>query len=303
MERGLIFNIQRYSVQDGPGIRTTVFLKGCPLRCAWCHNPEGISADREIYMVESVCIGCGECRRACPQYEHAPNEDASPLPARVESCHLCGACVDACPVRARRMAGTEMTVEEVLDEVSRDSLFYESSGGGVTFSGGEPLRQFDFLLASLKACRQRGLHTAVDTCGVAPTEHLLAVAKFTDLFLYDLKMMDESAHRQYTGASNQVVLNNLRELGKVHSCIWLRVPFVQGVNDAEEEMQAAAAFASTVPGVCQVNVLPFHRIGSHKFARVGQRSPERSFQAPSDEAVRRAMGIFHEAGLAARAGG
>src|SRR5512133_1429265 len=157
MESGLVFNIQRYSVQDGPGIRTTVFLKGCPLRCAWCHNPEGMSSQREIYLVETLCIACGECARACPRTRNAPAEPRRPLPARVENCDVCGACVEACPSQARRLAGDLMTVEQVLQAVLSDRVFFDESNGGVTFSGGEPLQQTPFLLACLKECRARGL--------------------------------------------------------------------------------------------------------------------------------------------------
>jgi pyruvate formate lyase activating enzyme len=170
MQHGLVFNLQKYSVQDGPGIRTTVFLKGCPLAFAWCHNPEGLSSRRAIIVLEGRCVGCGECRRACPHGGTAPGN--GPLPARNARCTLCGACVAACPAGARRIVGDQMTVPQVVEAVWQDRVFYEESGGGVTFSGGEPLLQFEFLRACLRACRAQGLRTAVDTCGLAPLDHL-----------------------------------------------------------------------------------------------------------------------------------
>ena len=328
--RGLIFNIQKYSVQDGPGIRTTVFLKGCPLACAWCHNPEGISPKRELLVVETLCLGCGQCRRACPgesgvsgeprpasagaqcsaeagqgigdgQWSMADGKGA--LPARNEGCVLCGACVAACPAEARRMVGEEMSVEQVMAAVGQDRVFYDDSSGGVTFSGGEPLAQFEFLRAALTACRAQGLHTAVDTCGLAPTGHQLAIAPLTDLFLYDLKLMDEARHRQYTGAPNGLILRNLQALGRAHGCIWVRVPLVPGINDQPADLEAIAGFTAGIPGVRQVNLLPFHRTGLQKFARLGQTSPAAEIRPPTPEAVAEAAELFRAHGLAVRAGG
>ncbi len=298
---GLVFNIQKYSVQDGPGIRTTVFLKGCPLRCAWCHNPEGISSKPEIISVQGRCIGCGECRLACPSGASAPGEGA--LPLRSETCVLCGACVEACPTGARQLVGRQISVPELLETVLRDRIFYEDSGGGVTFSGGEPVSQPEFLRECLLACRAQGLHTAVDTCGLVPTADLLAIAGVTDLFLYDLKLMDEARHREYTGVPNGLILGNLKALGRVHANIWLRVPVVPGLNDAPADLQATARFAATIPGVRQVNVLPFHRTGLSKAARLGQSSRVAEVQPPSALAMREAVEIFQSAGLSAKAAG
>lgn len=303
MDSGFVFNIQRYSVQDGPGIRTTVFLKGCPLHCAWCHNPEGISPQPEIYFLETLCLRCGECRRACPH--SSPNgaeRGSDPLSPSVDGCELCGSCVEACPSQARRFAGKEMTVGEVLEAVLRDRVFFEESGGGVTFSGGEPLLQPAFLLALLEACRRQGVHTAVDTSGFGRTEHLLAIAPLVDLFLFDLKLSDEAAHRRFTGASNTLILRNLRALSQVHSAIWIRVPFVQGVNDSPSELTAIARLAAETKGVRQLMLLPFHRMGSQKFQRLGKTQPVNHFEAPSPEAVDQALTVCRQAGIAAQKG-
>lgn len=301
MQSGLVFNIQRYSVHDGPGIRTTVFLKGCPLRCAWCHNPEGISPRREIVVIESRCLRCGECRRVCALAPNLPGE--SPLPARVAQCELCGACCEACPVDARRIAGEVMTVDQVLQAVLRDRVFYDESGGGVTFSGGEPLHQPEFLQAVLTACRVQGLHTAVDTCGLASTRHLLAIAPVTSLFLYDLKLADEESHEKHTGASNRRILKNLRALAKVHSNIWIRVPLVQGINDHGAELEETARVAASLPSVRQVNVLPYHATGLKKSERLGQGSTVSHLRAPTSDCVATAVRIFEREGLRVRTGG
>ena len=302
---GLIFNLQRYSVADGPGIRTTVFLKGCPLRCAWCHNPEGISPRREIMLVETLCAGCGGCARACPIHVPAGSggdrgEPPSPTPGLTPNpaeCRLCGACVETCPTGARRMIGKEASVDEVTGMLLRDRLFFEESGGGVTFSGGEPLMQPTFLKELLQACRAHNLKTAVDTCGLAAPADLLEVAKLTDLFLYDLKLMDEAAHERYTGSSNRLILRNLKALGQVHEQIWVRIPVIPGVNDAPSQLEAAARFVATIPGVRRVSLLPFHRTGAEKLARLGRPSQPLPFESPRSESLQANAGIFERAGL------
>lgn len=301
MHRGTIFNLQRYSVQDGPGIRTTVFLKGCPLRCSWCHNPEGICRQREILILENRCLACEECRRACPFGSETPGTGA--MPARDQRCLFCGQCVDACPAAARQIAGREVTVSELLQELLRDRLFYEDSGGGVTFSGGEPLSQPEFLLSALQACKRHGLHTAVDTCGLASRDHLLAVAAVTDLFLYDLKLLDDTRHRAETGASNAVILENLSALARVHREIWIRIPVIPGINDSPADFEAAARFAGGLPSVRQVNLLPYHRIGLGKSQRLGRESELASVMPPAPETMLAARKIFEAAGLTTRIGG
>lgn len=301
METGLVFNLQKYSVQDGPGIRTTVFLKGCPLCCEWCHNPESISPRREIIVVPQRCNACGECRKACPFGEEIAGENA--LPPRSEQCTLCAACVDACPTGARQMIGREMTVAEVLEAVLKDRIFYEDSGGGVTISGGEPLSQPRFLLALVTALQAAGIHVTLDTTGFGCTEHLLAVAQHSNLVLYDLKAFDEARHKELTGVSNRSILENLKALNEIHRNVWIRIPVVPGFNDDVAELDKIAAFVRELRSVTLVNLLPFHRSGLHKYERLGWGHSLDGVETPSAELMERAADVFRARQLPTKIGG
>jgi pyruvate formate lyase activating enzyme len=280
MENGMVFNIQRYSIHDGPGIRTTVFLKGCPLRCSWCHNPEGISPEPEVVVIENRCMHCGQCREV----------------STAES-------VAICPTGARQLIGRQMSVEEVLVEVLKDRVFYEQSAGGVTFSGGEPLMQPRFLKNLLEACRAEGIHTAVDTSGYAAREDLLSIAPLADLFLYDLKIMDDELHRHWTGASNVPILENLLALGEVHQNIWIRMPLVPGFNDDPKHVEAVARFARSVPGVCQVNLLPYHATATHKLKGLGRPDQSATRVTPTPKMIELAKDAFQALGMNIQIGG
>ncbi|MCJ7776926.1 MAG: glycyl-radical enzyme activating protein [Sedimentisphaerales bacterium] len=308
--RGVVFNIQKYSVNDGPGIRTTIFFKGCPLRCWWCHNPEGISPEPEIVVFENRCIGCGECRKVCPQFAFAPSSGAderrSPhLLPKTETgvCTLCGACVKACPSGARQIVGQQMTVAAVMNEVLKDLLFYDDSGGGVTFSGGEPLAQPQFLKELLAHCHTKGIYTAVDTCGFCCQEDLLSIVPLTDLFLYDIKIMDEVKHKQYTGVSNIPILENLKALGTVHNNIWVRLPIIPGLNDDEENLQEIARLATSIRTVRQVNLLPYHKTGIAKFKRLRQHYRLEGISDPSAALLEKIKRNFSAFGLTVKTGG
>ena len=301
MPSGQVFNVQRFSTHDGPGIRTTVFLKGCPARCVWCHNPESQAAAPVVMVQGARCIQCGECVEACP--EGAPVQEGGRSSRAGVVCRVCSACVEVCPTGARTLAGASTTVAEVVQQIVADRVFFEQSGGGATFSGGEPLVQFEFLAGLLAACRAQGVHTAVDTCGFAPREHLLAIAPLTDVFLYDLKAIDPGRHRALTGIPNAPILDNLRALGEVHANIWLRVPIIPGVNDDADNLDATARVAQQTRGVRQVNLLPYHRTAQHKFAVLGRPFPLPDTASPSDEELEAHAQRFRARGLATRSGG
>jgi len=268
LTKGLVTNIQRYSVNDGPGIRTTVFLKGCPLSCRWCHNPEAISPAPEIVLREDRCIGCGDCLPVCEQ--HAISRQGERLLTDRSKCTRCGRCVDVCYAEARSLAGEEMTSDDVVREVMKDKTFYSESGGGVTFSGGEPFHQPEFLLSLLRACKSRELHTAVDTSGHLPSELLARADGLVDLYLFDLKTLDDSKHRDFTGVSNGLIIENLCRLVKHRNRVVVRVPVVPGFNDDIDEAGRLGQFVEGLPGVDEVHVLPYHRSGIEKYRRLGK---------------------------------
>jgi len=292
-ERGCIFNIQRYSLHDGPGTRTTVFLKGCPARCWWCHNPESQLAIPEIARSEARCIACDACLLAC-------HEGLRPR----EHCVLCGDCAKACPTGARSLVGAGMTVAEVVASVMRDRMFFEDSGGGVTFSGGEPLGQPEFLKALLVSFRALEISTALDTAGLCPTQVLLEVAPLVDLFLFDIKCIDPEKHLQGTGVDNRGVLENLERLTSVHDNIWIRVPVVPGFNDTPEEMDAIARLAARFGAVRQVWLLPYHGSWAAKPERFGKDAPGAAgLEPPTGEVMERFARIFRVQGLETTIGG
>lgn len=267
--KGLIFDIKKLAVHDGPGIRTTVFFKGCPLNCWWCHNPEAIHPDPELVWFEIKCIGCGECFAVCPQHVHEALSDGTRAYHR-ERCLLCGKCVETCYAEALVMEGRKVTVEELMTELRKDIPFYENSGGGITLSGGEPLFQHEFVLSLLKQCKAEGLHTVLDTSGQASWEVFSEILPYVDLVLYDIKHMDDEMHRIHTGASNVLVLENLKKVGRSGAPIEIRMPIVPGINDAEEEILLAARFLTGIRSIRRVQLLPYHKLGQSKYRRLGK---------------------------------
>ncbi len=298
---GIVFDVKKFSIHDGPGIRTTVFFKGCPLSCWWCHNPEGQASEPELTFRANRCIQCEACLSACTQ--NAIFWDGDVISTDREKCTLCGACVEACYTEAREIVGQEMTVAQVMAEIERDIAFYDESGGGVTFSGGEPLSQRGFLLALLRACREKEIHTTVDTCGFSPWETLDSIREYVDLFLYDLKLMDEARHRKFTGVSNELILENLQALSRRGHNIVLRVPIIPRINDDEENICRIGTFAAALPHLNRVDILPYHHAGVEKYNRLNRAYGLPETRPPSDERLAGIARILRGFGLQVKIGG
>jgi pyruvate formate lyase activating enzyme len=296
---GLILNIMRFSLHDGPGIRTTVFLKGCPLRCWWCHNPESQSFQQEVIYFDDRCIRCGDCTRACPQGALHLNQRVVQNPGL---CQRCGECVSACAVAARQLAGRWMSVPEVLAEVLKDQIFFDESGGGITVSGGEPLMQPAFVEALLADCRARRIRTVLDTCGLADSAVICKVSEYVDLFLYDLKLMDCERHRHFTGVKNDLILRNLRLLAEQGSAVIVRVPVIPGVNDDTGNIDALCDFLSSL-SLLKIDLLPYHRIGTDKYQRLHLRNQMESVTPPDAEQMEMLAARLKRAGFSVRIGG
>jgi len=295
-ETGLVFDIQRYSLHDGPGIRVLVFLKGCPLRCIWCSNPESQSPEVEIMFDALRCQGCGECVDVCPT-EAITRDVSGQMGYAGERCNLCGLCVEVCPHKARKLVGRKMSVQEVMAEVEREMPFFRRSGGGVTLGGGEPLFQPDFSHAILRACGEQNIHTAIETCGHTEWETLEKLAGVTDLFLYDLKHLDPSRHKTLTGAGNELVLDNLRRLSALHSEIIVRYPLVPTCNDREADIRALIRFVHEMENINKIEVLPYHRLGESKYAMLGRRYPLEGLKTPPRDRIDSVTDTLQSSGL------
>jgi pyruvate formate lyase activating enzyme len=299
---GRVFDIKRYSIHDGPGIRTTVFLKGCALHCLWCHNPESIDLRSELMHWPARCARCHACLKACPT--HAISADAAgAISIDRARCDLCGRCAEACLYDAMQIVGRDMSVEAVMAEIERDRVFYEQSRGGVTLSGGDPSVQSDFAEALLDACRTCGFHTALDTAGMTQNGTLDRLGAKADIVLYDLKCLDDVRHREFTGVSNVPVLHNLERLAAAGREVWVRIPLVRGVNDDEDNIRRTIDFLLSLKTIRRIGLLPYHSGGLDKARRIGKDPQFRKFESPSEERLASIEAAFREAGFDARRGG
>lgn len=300
MNTATIFNIQKFSIHDGPGIRTTVFFKGCPLKCLWCHNPESQESKRQILYDAHKCVLCGTCVKVCPQ--NAIKIENNILTTDMDKCDFCGLCEIYCIKEARQIVGKDYTVEEVLKEVLKDKVFYEKSNGGVTVSGGEPLIYIDFIEELFKKLKEENIHTAVDTCGAVSFENLVRIAKYTDLFLYDIKLMDDEKHKMYVGTSNKLILENLKKLSKVHNNINIRMPIIEGVNAEDSHFEKTIEFIKNL-NIRKINLLPYHDIAKHKYKKLGMDYEEAKMSKPSDEKMQLFKDMLENKGYEVKIGG
>lgn len=298
-EKGTVFNIQRFSIHDGPGIRTTVFLKGCPLKCAWCANPESQDPLPQLRVQDSHCTACGKCREVCPEkaISFAKNNRRRVV---WEKCRLCFRCVDVCVQGALTVIGREATLDDVANVVERDRHFYASSGGGVTLSGGEPLMQPEFAIRLLERFQGMGIHTALDTCGHISPEILFAALSHVDLVLFDIKTLDDDLHRKYTGVGNDLIIENAKLAASIVRT-WFRIPLIAGFNDSVDEIRKVAKMACSL-GVEKISLLPYHIGGKAKSRQIGRKSKSFPAKKPTDKRIAQLLNIIAAEGISSSAG-
>lgn len=293
-QEGIVLNLQRFSLHDGPGIRTIVFLKGCPLSCKWCSNPESQSFTKQLMYMDKNCIGCKRCLDVC-----AVGAIDFNLPNRInhDKCTQCGKCVEVCYPQALNMAGTTMTVEEVLNELDKDVVHYRRSNGGITLSGGESLGQPEFAEQLLRGCKKKGWHTAIETSAQSTKETLNKIAPWVDLFLLDIKHMDPNKHMQYIGKSNERILENAKLISQSGSKVIIRIAIIPGFNDTIEEIQAITDFAKELRTVREIHILPYHRLGEGKYEYLGIKYEMAGKESPSKETMNSLKKVIEESGL------
>jgi pyruvate formate lyase activating enzyme len=302
MKKGTIFDVKRFAIHDGPGIRTTVFLKGCPLRCQWCQNPEGIELEPEVFWRENRCAeDCSACVTACPS--RAVSKDGTRIVVDKKKCDFCRSCEDACVYDALEIVGREVSVGEIMEEIEKDRVFFDESGGGVTFSGGEPLLQVDFLESLMQEIKKSNIHVALDTSGYIPFQDLERISDRVDLFLYDLKIMDDEKHKKFTGVSNRIILENLQKFSDRKKAIHVRIPLVSGVNDDNQSIRMFAEHLRTLKNVKNISLLAYHRGGCEKYRRLLKEEKLETFNPPSKERIEEARKILKDSGFSVRIGG
>ena len=302
MSTGLIFDIKKYAINDGPGIRMTIFFKGCNLNCQWCHNPESLSPKVQKMYNASKCIGAAKCLDNCPNDALKLTEHG--IVTDFDACNLCGKCAEVCPTKAFEMLGSNIPISELMKKIDNEAIFFDQSGGGVTFSGGEPLMHADYLLKALKECGIRMYHRVVDTTAFTNLETLLEVAENCEMFLIDLKLMDSQKHKEFTGVSNEKILSNIKELSKTNCEILFRMPLIKGVNSDEINIIKTAEFINSLEGNRnKINLLPYHKVAENKLVKLGKADDFIEFDTPSDEEASEIISIFNKYGIKASVGG
>ncbi len=302
MRKGTIFDVKRYAIHDGPGIRTTVFLKGCPLQCQWCQNPEGIEPGPEIFIRQKRCAeDCDACVSACPQ--GAISKNGHSIDIDREKCDFCKKCEDACVYDALEIVGQDVTVAQAMEEIERDRVFFDESGGGITFSGGEPLMQLEFLEMLLTEIKKKKIHVTLDTSGYVSFQDLKKVSGQVDLFLYDLKIMHDEKHKKYTGVSNRIILENLRKLTEMGKAVAVRIPLISGINDDDQNIEALTAFLQSLRNIQHISLLPYHSGGCEKYRNLRKQDSLRKFKPPSVTRMDEIEKILTGSGFSIKTGG
>lgn len=302
MKKGLIFDIKRYAIHDGSGIRTTVFFKGCPLNCFWCHNPEGISSGKELMYKETKCISCMDCVNVCKV--KALYKKSKTIYVDRKKCTICGDCTEICPSGAMELIGREIDTKELFQEICKDMIFYDESDGGITFSGGEPMLQIDFLDSILSMCRNAGINTVLDTSGYAEKKDFKKIMEKVNTFLYDIKCIENSKHKKMTGVSNTIILENLKMLSENNANIIIRYPLIPGFNDSEKDIDELKSLLNYYENINQINILPFHKIGTAKYN--GLNKPFEIIEKidePPNRLIKRVKNILVNEGFIVKTGG
>lgn len=298
-DRGVIYDIQKFCLDDGPGIRTIVFFKGCPLRCKWCANPESQAMRPEIGHHYTLCKACGKCAAICPQQAITMNDSEKKLAINHTKCVTCGTCVNGCIYKALTLYGRVSTVEELYTDINKDRAYYKRSGGGVTLSGGEILMQADFAAALLKRCQQGGLHTCVETCGYASETEFKKIVPYVDLFLFDLKSLEDDVHKKWTGCSNEPILRNLDMIMESGKQVVIRVPLIPTVNDTEENLalmkEKLVALNNKAP--VSVELLPYHNFGSVKYVMTDREYEVNELKSPTPESLQKIKEMYESVGV------
>lgn len=297
---GVIFDIKKFAVHDGPGIRTTVFMKGCPLNCIWCHNPEGINISKEIIYYDFKCLNCQKCVQICPNDAIYKKDDK--FVTIDQKCDICQKCIEVCPTSSRQIIGQDISVEKLISDIERDFIYFDSSSGGVTFSGGEPFMQPDFLKQILLECKNRDIHTAVDTSGYVRLEIFEKIIDNVDLFLYDLKLLDDKKHKFYCGTSNSLIKSNLKKLTQLKKDAIIRYSVIPNITDTDENVKLFIDFISNLKNICEVDLLPFHNV-SEKYVRLGKEYKMNDTKSPSNNTLRLIQKNLEDNGFYVKIGG